>query len=810
MESVAEATQIYVLAAEILGKRPESAPKNGSVELKSWADIADDLDAFSNSVVALENELPPADGGMAKQAARDDAPPPAAAMGPTLYFCIPPNDKLLGYWDTVADRLFKIRHCMNIEGVVRQLSLFAPPIDPGMLVRAAAAGLSIDAALNAASSATLPHYRFAVLADRAKELCNEVRALGSQLLSALEKRDAEALAALRAGAEIDMLKTTRELRRLQIAEAENAIDALQRSRDMAAARQSYYAGRPYMNPHEQQQLSSLQSAHTFQSIAQAMDVLASGLALIPNLDIGVSGAFSSPVTKLRIGGIDLSGAVGFAKQALASLASQDTFTANMASVLGGYDRRRDDWLQQADQAAKEIKLIEAQIVGAELRRDMAEHELGALEQQLDQATTTRDFLHDKFTNAELYEWMSTQTSQLFFQGYQLAYDTAKLAERALRHELGDRGAVFVEFGYWDSLRKGLLSGERLAYDLQRMERAYLDANKREYELTKHVSLAQLDPAALVRLRTTGECFVELPETLFDGDYPGHYMRRLKSVAVTIPCVTGPYTNVNCTMTLLRNSARVSSTPADPYPRTGGEDNRFVDGMAAIQSVVTSTGQNDAGLFEPNLRDERFLPFEGAGAISRWNVRLPKADNRFDFDTISDVVLHVRYTARPGGAALETEARKALAESGVASGGARLLSAETDFGDAWFAFRQPLAPGAAARTLTLSLGAERFPFEARRGEIKIPRIDVLLALRDGTTLPAPLNLTITPPGEGATAHVVPVAKNSLLGGTPTATLKLDEGSEGSLGSWSLAFAEPAFSALEVEDVLVVAYFVSEAK
>jgi hypothetical protein len=34
----------------------------------------------------------------------------------------------------VADRLFKIRHCMNIEGVVRPLALFDPPIDPGMLV----------------------------------------------------------------------------------------------------------------------------------------------------------------------------------------------------------------------------------------------------------------------------------------------------------------------------------------------------------------------------------------------------------------------------------------------------------------------------------------------------------------------------------------------------------------------------------------------------------------------------------------------------------------------------------------------------
>ena len=64
-----------------------------------------------------------------------------------LYFCIPANEKLLGYWDTVADRLYKIRHCMNIDGVVRQLALFEPPIDPGVLVKAVAAGLDINAAL---------------------------------------------------------------------------------------------------------------------------------------------------------------------------------------------------------------------------------------------------------------------------------------------------------------------------------------------------------------------------------------------------------------------------------------------------------------------------------------------------------------------------------------------------------------------------------------------------------------------------------------------------------------------------------------
>ena len=55
---------------------------------------------------------------------------------------------MLGYWDTVADRLFKIRHCMNIEGVVRPLALFDPPIDPGMLVKAAAAGIDISSIVN--------------------------------------------------------------------------------------------------------------------------------------------------------------------------------------------------------------------------------------------------------------------------------------------------------------------------------------------------------------------------------------------------------------------------------------------------------------------------------------------------------------------------------------------------------------------------------------------------------------------------------------------------------------------------------------
>jgi hypothetical protein len=56
---------------------------------------------------------------------------------------VPRNDKLLSYWDTVADRLFKIRNSLNIQGIFRRLALFEPPIDPALLARAAAAGLDI-------------------------------------------------------------------------------------------------------------------------------------------------------------------------------------------------------------------------------------------------------------------------------------------------------------------------------------------------------------------------------------------------------------------------------------------------------------------------------------------------------------------------------------------------------------------------------------------------------------------------------------------------------------------------------------------
>jgi hypothetical protein len=159
-------------------------------------------------------------------------------MGRTLYFCIPPNEKLLAYWDTVADRLFKIRHCMDIEGVVRPLALFDPPLDPGMLVKAAAAGIDVGSIVSALDQPIGP-VRSQLLIQKALELASEVRGFGNALLAALEKGDSEHLATLRQDHEIK-LQLTQDVRFLQWRQAQAATETLLKTRGTALERYKYY------------------------------------------------------------------------------------------------------------------------------------------------------------------------------------------------------------------------------------------------------------------------------------------------------------------------------------------------------------------------------------------------------------------------------------------------------------------------------------------------------------------------------------------------------------------------------------------
>lgn len=807
IESINEATQRYVLAANILGKRPQRVTYPGTSRPKNFAELKQrGLDAMGNALVDLEGKFPFNLGQPQSTGRESEAASPLFGIGRTLYFCIPQNDKLLGYWDTVEDRLFKLRHCMNIEGVVRQLALFDPPLDPGMMVKAAAAGINLGSIVAGLNQPIGP-MRSLPLIQKALELCGEVRSLGSALLSAIEKGDGEHMALLRQGHEIKVQKMTQDVRFLQWKQAQESTESLLRSRFSVLERYRYYQrllglkpddtavpntlaldrrelteenfdeayeslvgqydnavstqtlsqlklagenspsnqsgasgqGQLYLNTNEDAELNShLPAARNSRLVASAADTLASVLVFIPDFNVNLHFWGLGASSKV-FGGSTVSEASKIVAQIARTYSAWEQDQGGMASRTASYERRADDWIQQSNLAARELMQIGRQLIGSLIAEQAAYNEYQNIQKQIEQSEEADRFLREKFTNEELYLWMQGEMSRLYYEYYRFAFDTARKAEQTMKHELMRRevdSTDYIKFNYWDGGRKGLLSGEALYLDVKRMELSYHENNKREYELTKNISLRQLSPAALLTLKATGSCQVLVSEWLFDLDGPGHYMRRIKNVSLSIPSVTGPNTSVNCTLSLLRSSLRKQPLLKDgEYARQGSEDDRFSDYFGTIQSIVTSNSINDSGMFDTNLRDERFLPFEGAGAVSTWKLELPADHRQFDYNSISDVILHMQYTARQGGTLLDDKAVEYINdqfETANASGLAVMFSLSHDFPNEWHQFVTGNTDFAA------TVKSNYFPYITKGKDISLDEVQ-LHTIQDGQLK------TVTPQG-----------------------------------------------------------------
>jgi hypothetical protein len=606
-----------------------------------------------------------------------------------LYFCIPANSMLTDLRTKISDRLFKLRHCMDIDGNLRQLALFAPPIDPALLVRARAAGLDLSAALSMALSTPSSTYRFQPLLQKALEYCGEVRSFGGALLSALEKRDGEQLSQMRARHESVILDLARLTRKQQIKEAEANLEAANRSREVVVTRRDFFEANVNegTSPGEQAQLSHLHTAHAFELTSSSLNAAAAIAHLFPDITVG----FTPGATW---GGSNLGSWLSGAAATLGLFAQQYSFEASMSGYAANFSRRAKEWQQQVDTANRELAQIDQQIVAAQIRLDMAEQELRNHEQQIAHSQEVESYLRDKFTDTQLYSWMAGQLATLHYQSYRMAFDLARQAEAAAVRELGRDDEATIRLDGWDGGHKGLLAGERLAQDLRRLELSYMRRNQRRLETTTNISLRRLDPAALWRLRTdssTGE--FTLPTWLFDMDFPGHLDRRIKSVSVSIPGVVGPYGGV---------SGMLRCTPG---------------GHAGQSVIATSTGQSDAGVFQLDFRDERYLPFEGVElsppAEARWSFTLSGLES-FDHDTISDMILHVQYTARPGmddgSSALNDVLNQLCAEDRPPL--AILLSPRHDFP---LEYRR-LVEGGSDATVRIELDNQLFPYFARNRRI----------------------------------------------------------------------------------------------
>jgi hypothetical protein len=230
---------------------------------------------------------------------------------------------------------------------------------------------------------------------------------------------------------------------------------------------------------------------------------------------------------------------------------------------------------------------QAQLDSANVALQIAQQNQTLHQEQIDNIQRQIDFLNNKFTSDSLYDWMVGSLSATYFQSYQLAYQMCKQVERCYQFELGIQNSSFIQFGYWNSLYKGLLAGETLNHDLRRVQASYLQQNGRRLELSRYVSLGALNPAALQQLLVTGACDFTLPELLFDNDYPGHYNRRFTRMSVTVVYPNpGKFDNVKATLTMVSNQVRVKTDVTSGYPEQPvGSDSRFAYNYAAVPQKI---------------------------------------------------------------------------------------------------------------------------------------------------------------------------------------------------------------------------------
>ncbi|WP_035713165.1 neuraminidase-like domain-containing protein [Azorhizobium doebereinerae] len=633
-------------------------------------------------------------------------------MGPV--FCIPENKDLAALWDRVEDRLYKIRNCLDITGARRDLSLFAPEIDPRLLVRARAQGLSIEDVLGA-SSGNLPPYRFAYLIEKAKQYAGTVQGFGAQLMAALEKRDMEELTRLRNTQALNMTKLNTRLREWELRVAEEQVAQIERQKQAAEYKRDYYAGLldSDLNGWERAQQVTKHTGLGFYTLGALFGGTAGVLGLIPQI--------GSPFA-MKYGGQELNNSFKGWSMCFSDTAKLLDMVSASMGLEASFERRREGWDHQVDLANHEIKQIDKQLSAAKIRVDIAQRGIELHQKNIEDQEEVIEFFVTKFSNLGLYNWLSATLQRLYRQSFNSAHAMARLAERAYRFERDDEATPLLDATYWDASQAGLLAGERLTSDLLEMERRFIETNYRTLEVDQTFSLMQLDPAELLTLRETGTCEIVLPEVAFDLFYPGQYRRKIKAARITIPCVTGPYTNISAELTLKQSFLRKS-------PGTAAADLVEVP-LRHVGTVATSTAQNDAGVFDFSFRDERYMPFEGAGAASVWTLTLPRTFRPFDYATITDVLMHISYSALTDGvlrakvedsnAALEGSIAKALTDTPMA----RVFSLRQDFSSTF----QRLLNSPPGTPLAFELDERSLPFFLKGRALTLSR--ALLMIRTG--------------------------------------------------------------------------------
>jgi hypothetical protein len=668
-DTLNEAKLLYVRALSLLG--PLS--KGRSISRWTPATLSEASESQGTALAALETSMFESLSGLLPL--REGETPWVRGLEMAA-FRLPVNTQLLDLWDRLDLRLHNLRHNLTLDGNPMHLALYEAPANPLDLLRAQLNGSSLSQR-RLGSLASIPPYRFRAMLPRTQNAVDTLIRFAQQVLGYMELKVRAEQDELQQGHVVaDLANFAEQLQQYAIDEARMGVKVLEANSKAVLARKTYY------DTLVKDDVSVLeQAAHADQLVSSINMTAARALGAAGHVATVAANLFGGATGGMHWGGPAFASAelADSAATVFAELAQQK-LTSDMQR------RRREEWEHLSRQASLELAVLDHQIEAQQVVMHSAEASLKQAIKAREQAEELETFIKGRATHSGLYQWLLSQMSTFYFQAYDAVLAMCLSTEACWQYEIGDRDTRFISTVAWAENRFGLTAGETLKQGLLQMESAFLSRHERRLELTKTLSLKALlqdyDAAAglaegalesgwagvMETLRTRGEIEFQLKSSTFDQDYPGHYLRQLVRVSVSLPVVLRPYQDIHATLSQQSNSYLLKPQIGNVkylYQQAGDlpeedEDVRqdeIVFNPRANQQVGLSTGVDDHGMFVLDFGDERYFPFEGTGAISRWTLSFPNhesEDQRAMLETLTDVVLHVRYLAVDGGKAFAEE------------------------------------------------------------------------------------------------------------------------------------------------------------
>ncbi|MCA9423403.1 MAG: hypothetical protein KC592_20455, partial [Nitrospira sp.] len=424
------------------------------------------------------------------------------------------------------------------------------------------------------------------------------------------------------------------------------------------------------------------------------------------------------------------------------VATAASYLSSLLQTKASYERRKQEWELQRNLSNQDILIGNQQQHIAQDQVNIVDQERSIATLRSDQAETIAQFLSTKFTNAELYDWMSEVLEGVYSFFLQQATATAQLAAQQLAFERQEPIPSIILSDYWEAPkdnftssnlsenapdRRGLTGSARLLQDIYQLDQFALQTDRRKLQMTKTISLASLSPVEFQRFRETGEMPFYTLGGMFDRDFPGHYLRLIKRVRVSVIALAPVVDGIKGTLWSNGISRTVQSN--------GGYYFNTTEIRRMPESIALTGALNATGIFDFEAADQsKLLPFESMGVENAWEFHLPKSSNlSLDYNSIADVLITFDYTALHS----EIYKQQVIEQSDKVFTADRVFSFRNDFPDQWYDLHHPELVEEAMQ-MTVHFDLLRADFPPNLSNVKVKHITLYLPQDDYPGMAISLN------------------------------------------------------------------------